>query len=108
MRLDIHIHHEDKIILSAITQLGEKIMSAISDFAAKMTTFFDQQDAAISDLQGDVANLNAQIAALQNSSGTITPDDQALLDGIQTRGQAVSDKLTALDAITPPVVPAAP
>ncbi len=83
-------------------------MSAISDFAAKVTAFFDRQDTAITDLQGDVKNLNDQIAALQASQGTITPADQALLDGIQTRAQAVSDKLDALDALTPPVPPPAP
>ena len=82
-----------------------KIMSAISDFAAKVTAFFDRQDVAITDLQGDVKTLQDQIAALQASQGTITPEDQALLDGIQTRAQAVSDKLDALDALTPPATP---
>lgn len=84
-----------------------KIMSAISDFAAQMTTFQDQQDTAIANLQGDVKSLTDQIAALQASPGTITPADQALLDGIQTRASAVAAKLNALDALTPPVVPAA-
>lgn len=80
-------------------------MSAISEFAAKQNAFNDQIDTAITDLQGDVKNLADQIAALQNSPGTITPEDQALLDGITARTQAVVDKLNALDALTPPVVP---
>lgn len=80
-------------------------MSAISDFASKVQAFFDRQDVAITDLQGDVKNLQDQIAALQASQGTITPEDQALLDGIQARASAVSDKLDALDALTPPVTP---
>lgn len=82
-------------------------MSAISDFAAKQSAFNDQMDAAVTGLTGDVKSLNDQIAALQASSGAITPEDQALLDGIQTRSQGIADKLTALDALTPPVVPAA-
>lgn len=77
-------------------------MTAISDFAAQVTAFQDRQDVAIADLQADVQNLNEQITALQNSSGQITPEDQAILDGIVTRGQAVADKLDALDALTPP------
>jgi peptidoglycan hydrolase CwlO-like protein len=84
------------------------IMSAISEFASKVSAFFDRQDVAISDLQGDVDNLTAQIAALQASAGFITPEDQALLDGIQARAQVLSDKLDALDALTPPATPVAP
>jgi len=80
-------------------------MSAISDFTAKVTAFFDRQDVAITDLQGDVDNLQKQITALQNSAGQITPEDQLLLDGITTRVQTVADKLDALDALTPPVAP---
>lgn len=86
----------------------EKIMSAISDFAAKVQAHQDAEDTAIAGLTGDVQNLNAQIAALQASQGTITPADQALLDGIEARGQTISDKLAALDALTPPVAPPTP
>jgi capsule polysaccharide export protein KpsE/RkpR len=84
-----------------------QIMSAISDFAAAQAVFNDRMDTAITGLQGDVANLNEQIAALQASAGTITPEDQALLDGIQTRAQAITDKLEALDSLTAPVPPTA-
>jgi len=80
-------------------------MSAISDFAKVQTAFQDRVDAAITDLQGDVQSLNDQIAALQASAGTVTPEDQALLDGIQTRSAAIANKLDALDALTPPVAP---
>ncbi len=82
-------------------------MSKISDFATKQNAFNDQMDTAVSGLTADVKNLSDQIAALQASAGEITPEDQALLDGIQARTQTVADKLTALDALTPPVVPAA-
>lgn len=80
-------------------------MSAISDFAAKQNAFNDRIDTAVTDLQGDVKNLSDQIAALQASAGTITPEDQALLDGIQQRTSTIADKLDALDALTPPAVP---
>ena len=61
----------------------------------------------IAGITGDVADLKAQIEALQNSPGTISPEDQALLDGIQTRATALADKVTALDAVTPPPAPPA-
>jgi len=82
--------------------------SPIADFAAKQTAFNDRQDAAVAGLTSDVASLNDQILALQNSPGAITAADQALLDGIQTRSETIATKLEALDALTPPVVPVVP
>lgn len=90
-----------------IRELKDSIMSAISDFATAQSAFQDRMDAAVTGLQGDVKNLTDQIAALQASTGTITPADQALLDGIQARAKSVADKLDALDQLTPPVVPTA-
>ncbi len=93
--------------------------SAISDFAAKQKAFNDRQGTAIDGLvtsvtgiQGDIQTLNDKITELQNSSGTVTPEDQALLDDLETQGAAISDKLDAaaaalkaLDEANPPVVP---
>ena len=107
--------HNDHDLLHFLREWREEIkhqhhqiMSAISDFAAAQTKFQDRMDTAVTDLRGDVKNLNDQIAALQASPGTITPADQALLDGIQTRASTIADKLDALDALTPPVAPPAP
>ncbi len=91
-----------------LERLENKIMSAISDFAAKQNAFNDRMDTAIADLQGDVKSLNDQIAALQASTGGITPEDQAALDALQARASTIADKLDALDALTPPVAPTPP
>lgn len=82
-------------------------MSAISDFAAKQNAFNDRMDTAVADLTGDVKSLNDTIAKLQSSPGTITDEDQASLDALQKRGEAIATKLEALDALTPPKPPAA-
>jgi conjugal transfer/entry exclusion protein len=87
-----------------LKNMENRIMSKISDFAATMTAFSDQIDTAIGNLQGDVQNLADQIAALQASQGQITPEDQALLDGIQARAASIAANLAALDGLTPPVV----
>jgi uncharacterized coiled-coil protein SlyX len=92
--------------LSRILHKLEVLMSKISDFSDAMNAFFTRQDKAVSDLQDDVKTLNDKITALQNSAGEITPADQALLDAIQAHASAVSDKLDALDAMTPPPTPA--
>lgn len=99
----------------------KQLMSAISDFAAKQKEFNQRQataiDGAVESLKGltdDVAALNKKIEELQNSPGTITPEDQALLDDLQTQGDAAAQKaeslanaLKALDEQTPPTPPTA-
>ena len=80
-------------------------MSAISDFAAKQLAFNDRMNNAIAGLVGDVATLNAKIEELQNSAGTITPEDQALLNELEVAGDVMAAKLEALDNLTPPTPP---
>lgn len=89
-----------------LIKVRDIIMSAISDFAARQSAFNDRIDAAITGLQGDVKFLQDTIDKLQNTPGTITPEDQALLDQIDQRADAVATKLEALDALTPPAPPA--
>jgi len=80
-------------------------MSVISDYAAKANAFNDRIDSAVTGLQGDVQALNDTITKLQNSAGTVTPEDQALLDQLQARAETIAAKVEALDALTPPVPP---
>lgn len=113
-------------VLSAMRQeirFNRKIiMSAISTFAANQKVFNDRQAAAIdaavtsiTGLTGDVAELNRKIEELQNSQGGVTPEDQVLIDDLQTQGEALAAKaealaaaLALLDAQNPPVVPPTP
>ena len=81
------------------------VTEAIKAFADKQNTFNDRIDVAVTDLQGDVKTLNDLITALQNSAGSISPEDQASLDAIQSRSEAIAVKLEALDALTPPAPP---
>lgn len=94
-------------ILHRIEQKVNNIMSKISDFAAAQTAFQDRLDTAVAGLTQDVQTLNDKITELQNSSGEITPEDQALLDAIQERSSVIATKLEALDTLTPPPAPPA-
>lgn len=130
MRLEIHHYHhqpdqaiEQKLglILMSLRNLGETIMSTLTDFFAKQAAFNDRQGAAIdtvvaasSGLTDDVKALNDKITALQNSSGTVSPEDQATIDDLETKGEALTARseavaaaLAALDAQTPPAAPPA-
>lgn len=80
----------------------------IETFVTAQNAFQDQVDTAITGLTGDVKFLTDTIAALQASPGSITAADQSLLHALQARTKAAADKLTALDALTPPAPPATP
>ncbi len=102
---------------AAVNLKLEKIMSAISDYAAKQAEFNASLDADIDaigvgmdGIAGDIKGLNDKIAELVTS-----PGDQALLDDLVARGaalkvksDALKDRVEALDAQTPPVAPPAP
>jgi len=102
-----------------LNNLGNKIMSAITDFAAAMKTFTDEQSAdidkilvSITDIDGDVASLNAKIQALIDSAGSLSDEDKAALASVLTDSSALATKTAnavtvaqALDDKTPPVVP---
>lgn len=105
---ELHALHNNNAILKRIDELESNIMSKISEFAQRQNAFNDQLDTAVEGLTADVKNLNDQIAALQNSTGGITAEDQALLDAIEARSAQITTKLAALDSMTPPAVPTTP
>lgn len=78
---------------------------AIVEYAAKHNAHIDRVDSAVTGLTADVEALNAKILELQNNPGPITPEDQAILDSLQARGETIAQKLEALDALTPPPAP---
>lgn len=91
--------------LNKITKQIKHMATAIADFAAAQDAFNTRLDAAIDGLAGDIKTLNDEIAALQTSSGTITPEDQATLDRLEANAKSATEKLEALDSLTPPTVP---
>jgi hypothetical protein len=132
MHLNIHHHFPDHnddparrmldrifALLEAVSLTQEFQMSQIDDFIAQQTAFNTANSEAIATMSGavdgvsgDIANLAAQIAALQAAAGGLTPEQQAALAAITDTSGVVSAKLgglsaalAALDALTPPVAP---
>lgn len=112
----------DNKVLRKLDQLENLIMTlkeAFNAYVAEQTKFNDRQGVAIDSivtsqggLTGDIAELNRIITELQNSSGEVTPEDQALIDDLVAKGEAASVKaegvaaaLAALDEQTVPAVP---
>ena len=65
--IHVHVHGGENL-----NNLGEAIMTAISDFAAKQNAFNDQMDTAITGLTADIKFLGDTILQLQTSPGTLT------------------------------------
>lgn len=89
-----------------------RIMSAISVYSERVNAKLDNFATSVDGLVSDVAFLKAKITALQNSTGTVTAEDQALLDSLENRIGALATKIGVLDSETdsslnpvPPVEP---
>lgn len=115
MDLNVHVFMYDpstdddfRKSLARLLHQSTHIMTAISDFAAAQKAHNDRMDAALTGISGDIDKLNATIAELQGTQGAITAEDQALLDDLQAQAEALSTRIEAADALTPPVVPTTP
>lgn len=61
---------------------GDKIMSAISDFAAAQNEYNDKLEASLKGLGEDVNGLKAEIEKLNANPGALSPEDKASLEGL--------------------------
>lgn len=77
----------------------------IEAFVTQMNTFMSAMDVSITGIQGDIKSLNDTITLLQNTPSTLTAEDQALLDTLQAKAEAMAGAIDAIDAMTPPVTP---
>lgn len=84
-----------------------KLMSKISDFATAVQANFDKVSTDLDSISTDIKALNDLITQLQNSPGTITPADQALLDQVQAAAAALQTKADAAVPAPLPTPPAA-
>lgn len=93
-------HREITELLRQIVCQNGKIMSQIQTFSDQVNAAFDKMSTAVDGVSTDVDGLKAEIAKLQTTPGAITPEDQALLDSIQNRANALAAKVDALDSMT--------
>lgn len=87
--------NETKAILNRLAQLEGNIMSAISDWAARVGPKLDR-------VQQGLDVVQALVEKLQNTPGVLTPEDQALLDQIDAKIDAIATDADSVPA-QPPV-----
>lgn len=109
----------NRVILHRLAHMERNLMSQISDYSLRVNTAFDaigsSVDAmvdSIAGVAGDIAELKRLIDELQTSSGVISPEDQSLLDALESkvnslvaRTETVKTSLADLDAQTSTVPP---
>lgn len=101
-RIDVYHHFgpTDVSVDAALKSMERRLMSALSDKIAEVST---SVDAAIERVQVDVADQQAKIADLERmvAQGTATQADLDALDALRA-------KVDALDPVKPDVLPADP
>lgn len=89
-----------------IKNMSGKILAAIAAFATAQTAHNAEIEKAIDGVVGDIGTLNAEITKLKEQVGDdISPEAQAILDGLLAKSAAIVANVQALDALTPPAVP---
>lgn len=82
-------------------------MATVQDFVNAEGPVLASLGTALTSLSTGVTALDALITQLQNSPGTLSPADQALLDQIQATSQALVAQANAIST-TPPGTPVPP
>ena len=77
----------------------------IAAFVAAVSDYVTQINVSVDGIQGDVDGLKKALEDIQNSPGTLSPEDQASLDAALTAVGAIATKVQALDDATPPAAP---
>ncbi len=92
-------------LLTTIQQTQGKLMSVISDFSVKQNAFNAEISSDLDDIKTAAASQLALIQQLQQSQGTVTPEDQAIIDKLEADGTALVSKADATAGKTPPAPP---
>lgn len=95
-----------QLLLTELIERVKNMATKIAEFAASVQTSFDGISADLDAINTGIAKLDDLIRQLQSTPGAITPEDQALLDQIQTTVASLKTKADSID-LTPPVAPTA-
>ncbi len=93
-----------KDLLAQNIQKEQELMSKITDWAAQEQADLSAISNTLDTVVTGITALDALITAFQNSPGTLSPEDQAALDGIQTASKALVAKASAI-SVEPPKPP---
>ena len=93
--------HSNSITKHDLKETEKKIMSQITDWAAKNQADLTAIGSTLDGIVAGVAALDTLITNLQNSPGTLSASDQSALDAIQASADALVTKSAGI-VVTPP------
>lgn len=82
-----------------------KITDALKNLEAQQNQYNTRHDVAVENLREDITFLSSEVTRLQGTQGELTPEDQGIVDGIESRLKGSVEKVEALAALHPPVIP---
>lgn len=102
---EVSLKHETQAILHRMEEMERRIMSVITQWAEQEQADLTAISGTLDTITTGIKSLDDKITALQNSPGTLTPEDQAALDGIQSASKALVTKAAAISTDAPPTTP---
>lgn len=81
---------------------------ALQKYVTDVNSYLDRADKAMDGVKGDVNFIKAELDKIQNSPGTLSPEDQASLDAALQRMGTLTARIETLDQETAPAVPQVP
>mgnify|MGYP001557847213 CR=1 FL=1 len=96
-REEAHAHRH----FSILNQKLDTLMATVQEKLTLVQGQLDTITSAVDGITGDVASLKAQILALQNSLGQLTPEQEAAFDAVIATMTSLATRTAALDAETP-------
>lgn len=104
LKVLLKLTHELLKHLESIERKQDKIMSQITDWAAKEQADLTAISTTLDSVVTGIAALDQAIQNLQNSPGTLSTSDQAALDAIEAQSSALVTKAQAIST-APPTAP---
>jgi len=108
--LNVHIHFPSDApawverLIHHMEHMEDRIMAKVEDKIAELDGVLSIIGSGVAGVQGDVASLTSEIAALKDqlaNAGTLTPALEASFDAVINKAKGAADALTALDALNP-------
>jgi len=82
------------------------VSESVQAYVTAQNAADDEVDAQIKIVTDELTKTRADLQAIQNSPGSLSPADQASLDSALARTQKMVDALKAVDAVPTPPPPA--
>lgn len=84
-----------------------RIMAKLEEYVQSVNAAFDTVQTGIDGITTDLSALDAKVEELKAANGQLTPDQEAALQGLVDRAEAIKNKVSDLDGARPAVEPPA-